>query len=90
MKLMLKQPGTKRLKLKRDEPLSSFALNFNLRRYNVDVVERLIAAPGVDVNKPRADGATPLAAAVASGHADVAQKLRAAGATERRAAVMAA
>ena len=30
----MKAPGTKRLKLKRDEPLSKSALKFNLRRYN--------------------------------------------------------
>jgi hypothetical protein len=30
---MLKALGSKRLKLKYDEPLSSFAFNFNLRRY---------------------------------------------------------
>ena len=30
----LKAPGTKRLKLNYDEPLSNFALNFNLRRYS--------------------------------------------------------
>ena len=33
MKSMLKAPGTKRLKLKHDEPLSNFALKLNLRRY---------------------------------------------------------
>jgi hypothetical protein len=31
---MLKAPGTTRLKLKYDDPLSNFAFNFNLRRYN--------------------------------------------------------
>jgi len=31
----LKAPATKRLKLKCDKPLSSFASKFNLRRYNV-------------------------------------------------------
>ena len=30
---MLKAPGTERLKLKYDEVVSSFAFNFNLRRY---------------------------------------------------------
>ena len=30
----LKAPGTKRLKLKYDEPVSNFAFKFNLRRYN--------------------------------------------------------
>jgi hypothetical protein len=33
MKPTLKVPGTKRLKLKYDEPLSKFAFTFNLRRY---------------------------------------------------------
>ena len=33
IKPTLKPPGTKRLKLKYDELLSSFAFNFNLRRY---------------------------------------------------------
>jgi len=34
MKPMLKAPGTKRLKLKYDSLLSSFAINFNMRRYS--------------------------------------------------------
>jgi hypothetical protein len=33
MKPKLKPPGTKRLKLNYDEPLSTFAFKFNLRRY---------------------------------------------------------
>ena len=33
MKPKLKPPGTERLKLKCDDPLSIFAFNFNLRRY---------------------------------------------------------
>jgi hypothetical protein len=33
IKTMLKAPGTKRLKLKCDDVASSFAFNFNLRRY---------------------------------------------------------
>ena len=37
MKLTLKAPGAKRLKLKYDEPLSNFAFNFNLRRYTVAI-----------------------------------------------------
>ena len=36
MKANLKPPGTKRLKLKCDEPLSSFACDFNLHRYTVE------------------------------------------------------
>ena len=35
MKPKLKAPGTKRLKLNYDAPLSSFAVKFNLRRYIV-------------------------------------------------------
>ena len=34
IKPTLKAPGTKRLKLKNDVPLSNFAFKFNLRRYN--------------------------------------------------------
>jgi hypothetical protein len=36
MKPKLKAPGTKRLTLKCDEPLSSFAFKYNLRRYTTD------------------------------------------------------
>ena len=35
IKPTLKAPGTKRLKQEQDEPLSSSAFNFNLRRYSV-------------------------------------------------------
>ena len=45
------------------------------------VVERLLAAPGVNIEKGWA-GRTPLFWALKNGHADVAQKLRAAGATK--------
>jgi hypothetical protein len=34
MRPNLKAPGTNRLKLRYDESLSNFALNFSLRRYN--------------------------------------------------------
>ena len=34
IKPTLKAPGTKRLKLNYDEPLSNFAFKFNLRRHN--------------------------------------------------------
>jgi hypothetical protein len=33
MKLYLKPPGTERLKLNCDDPLSKFAFDFDLRRY---------------------------------------------------------
>ena len=39
IKPTLKAPGTKRLKLKYDGLLSSFAFKFNLRRYNEVLVE---------------------------------------------------
>ena len=38
IKPKLTLPGTKRLKLKCDVPLSKFAFNFNLRRYNEEIV----------------------------------------------------
>jgi len=34
IKPTLRSPGTKRLKLKCDEPPSNFAFNINMRRYN--------------------------------------------------------
>jgi len=37
MKSRLKPPGTKRLKLNCDEPLSTSAFKFNLRQYTVGV-----------------------------------------------------
>ena len=49
IKPTLKAPGTQRLKLKYDNPLSSFAFKFNLRRYT--------QAP----EHPRAHSATPSA-----------------------------
>jgi len=39
MKPRLKPRGTKRLKVKADEPLSSFGFKFNLRRYTQDAVD---------------------------------------------------
>jgi hypothetical protein len=45
IKPTLKAPGTKRLKLKHDEPLSTFAFKINLRRYNVACFEG--AAPRI-------------------------------------------
>jgi hypothetical protein len=41
----LNAPGTKRLKPKYDEPLSHFAFNFKLRRYNLELV---LTAPRLD------------------------------------------
>jgi len=38
VKPTLKAPGTQRLKVECDETLSSFAFNFNLRRYNMEAI----------------------------------------------------
>jgi len=45
IKTTLKAPGTKPLKLKCNEPLSSFAFNFNLRSYTWDHRWTLSASP---------------------------------------------
>jgi len=45
MKPVLKAPGTKRLKLECDEPLSNLAFDFNLRRY-IKVNRGLAPVPG--------------------------------------------
>jgi len=42
MKPTLKAPGSTRLNLKCDDPLSNFAFKFNLRRYSM--VEQLVCA----------------------------------------------
>jgi len=47
LKPTLKEPGSKRLKLKCDELLSSFAFNFNLRRYNLVVAHVVLLRAGV-------------------------------------------
>ena len=41
----LKAPGPMRFKLNYDAPLSSFAFNFNLRRYNQVATDALTAGP---------------------------------------------
>jgi hypothetical protein len=46
IKPSLKAPATKPLKLKCDQLLSSFAFNFNLRRYNTNTLST-IATTGV-------------------------------------------
>ena len=43
IKSMLKAPGTMLLKLKYDEPLSTFAFKFNVRRY-IKALARIIFA----------------------------------------------
>jgi len=45
MKLKLKPPGTKRLKLYYDEPLSTSAFNFNLRRYKTAIAGEITVGP---------------------------------------------
>ena len=50
IKPKLKAPGTKRLKLKRDEPLSNFAFKINLRRYTMDVTAGLAARSGLELS----------------------------------------
>jgi hypothetical protein len=44
IKPTLKAPGTKRLKLKHDKLLSSFAVNFNLRRYDPAFLSMMLAS----------------------------------------------
>jgi len=54
IKPILKAPGTKRLKLQYDEPLSNFAVEFNLRRDTVEgqllTVDYLVNTCHADVN----------------------------------------
>jgi len=48
MKPTLKAPGSKRLKLKYDGPLSNFGFNFNLHRYTKEKEhDRPISLPGI-------------------------------------------
>jgi hypothetical protein len=49
MKPTLKAPGSKRLKLKYDKMLSSFAFKFNLRRYTGGAQDRACHMLGVHV-----------------------------------------
>ena len=50
IKPTLKAPGTKRLELKYDELLSSFAFNFNLRRYDLTPDDADINGKAVQVD----------------------------------------
>jgi len=56
MRLKLKAPGTKPLKLKCDKLLSTFAFNFNLCRYT-------LVGAGADANRTTTCGQTPLSCA---------------------------
>jgi hypothetical protein len=62
IKPTLKAAGTKRLKLKCDQPLSNFAFNFNVRHYNSDSdgVPSLLSSDG---EEERARAATAASAA---------------------------
>ena len=46
IKPTLKAPGTERLRLECDEPLSNFAFKFNLRRYRLEQVRQLLSSGG--------------------------------------------
>jgi hypothetical protein len=65
MKPKLKPLDIKRLKLKYDEPLSTFALKFNLRRY---MMETFVASSALDAtNSPAADMTPIIGRTVGSG-----------------------
>jgi hypothetical protein len=77
MRTTLKAPGTKRLKLKYDDPLSNSAFKFNLRRYykvqrvevrSYDVIYGLVDEVGrrcrLTVSKPVLKSPTVVAALV--------------------------
>ena len=51
MKPTLKAPGTERLKLKYDEPLSNVAFKFNLHRYTEDVAGQKTSAAASMVSR---------------------------------------
>jgi len=55
IKPKLKLPGTKRLKLKYDVPLSNFAFKFNLRRFTL--VEKVSPALFAIAHSPNLGGA---------------------------------
>jgi len=53
---MLKAPGTKRLKVQCDEPVSSFAFKFNLRHYSMMAMLTYRAPAAIDAKFHRAGG----------------------------------
>ena len=57
IKPTLKAPGSKRLKLEHEKLLSSFAVNFNLRRYTEELRTIIGRAVQVDSIKTRVDSA---------------------------------
>ena len=69
IKLMLKAPGIKRLKLIRDEPLSNLAFKFKLRRYTMEVVRAGRALPELvskSVNRRASEGGGGVAGVAAA------------------------
>jgi hypothetical protein len=56
---LLKAPGTERWNLKHDELLSRFYFNFNLRRYNVAALRRLVKNH-IDINQAAGAYTRPL------------------------------
>jgi hypothetical protein len=68
MKPTLKAPGTKRLKLKHDQPLRNFAFKFKLRRYDMGCDEA-VSPPTTNVSNSVPFGAcsTPPSDAWAAG-----------------------
>ena len=66
MKLMLKSPGSKRLKLQYNKPLSSSAFKFNLRRYT-----KVTPKGGVKLPAPKLDSEDEQAAKKAKTAAEV-------------------
>jgi len=60
IKLTVKAPRSKRLKLKCDVPLSNFAFNFNLRRYNMAMLTYKWFIPTQGPNFPAGAYTRPL------------------------------
>jgi len=73
MKPRFKAPGTKRLNLKYDELLSSFAFNFNLRRYIKGFIEASSAKKCDEASDPpmSMDGFVTFACAEVEGSGSV-------------------
>ena len=62
IKPMLKPPGNKQLKLKRDEPLSTSAFRFNVRRYSKGVRVAGMAAALGGTGQSRPSSGRPMSA----------------------------
>jgi hypothetical protein len=59
IRLALKPPGTERLKLECDNPLSDFAFKFNLRRYSMTHAHMRARYVLTAVGTPGPDGQVP-------------------------------